>query len=48
MPIATLGFRNTRFLRLFVPLLISAAGFAVLVSMMYHDLGGFLSAMFLR
>jgi hypothetical protein len=35
-------------LRLFVPFLISAAGISALVATLYHDLPGFLAAMFLR
>ena len=32
----------------FAPLLISAAGICVLVAVLYHDLPGFLAALFLK
>jgi len=35
-------------LRFFAPLLISAAGIGILVAVMYHDVQGFLAAMFLK
>jgi hypothetical protein len=35
-------------LRFFAPLLISAAGIGTLVAVLYHDLPGFLAAMFVR